>query len=128
MDSSYTLGAVIGPTFIILGISMFLQYKVWSIRLENLIKKDEQRVMFGLIEWIIGLAIIHSHNVWEISPWLIITLTGWIMMLEGAFHLFAPHKKVVQISKEFISLAFLRIFGGVIALLGVWLSSLVYLS
>ncbi len=38
----------------------------------------------------IGLLVVASHNVWEWSWRVIITLGGWLFLIRGALRLFAP--------------------------------------
>jgi len=44
----------------------------------------------ALIHLLLGLLVIFSHNVWELSWRVIITLGGWGFVLKGANRLFFP--------------------------------------
>lgn len=126
MGTSYALGAIIGPTLLVLGLSMFLQERAWMHRVNALAHEDAERVMFSLIELAAGLAIIYRHNLWELSPWLIITLLGWTMALEGLFHLLMPAPVVKKILTRWNQAPYYKVGGGVMVLLGAWVSYLVY--
>ena len=48
----------------------------------------------GVLSLIVGMLVVVSHNVWEGSWRVLITLIGWISIIKGLIRLFSPHTVV----------------------------------
>jgi len=128
MSDQIFLGAIIGPMYIIIGLSLLIQAKTWVKMAKSL---DEDRLTIYLImifNVIFGLAIITAHNLWEWTPYLIITLTGWGAFLKGAFYLISPKKVSNRLIKAAVSEKTIYLGGGLSLLMGIWLSYLIYIA
>ncbi|MDP4007925.1 MAG: DUF2065 family protein [Candidatus Peregrinibacteria bacterium] len=114
------LSSLIGPIYLVFGFSILFHHKSWM----KLIK-DFKSYHFGLftlsfVMVTFGLLLVRTYNVWEWNPFVIITLTGWGMLLKGLFFFFAPGKWIQSVLK-LAQAKYVR-FGGLIHLaLGVTL-------
>lgn len=90
MALSIFLGKIVGLYLLISTISILIQQKYYKKVFDELLKHPAFITIYAIIDLIIGLIIIISHNIW-ISNWpLIITLLGWLIFLKGIFLFLFP--------------------------------------
>ena len=127
MDNVF-LGSIIGPTMLILGLSLALYGKVW-IKIMKEIGQSHTTLFYGMaIALVVGLALIQTHNIWEWSVNVIITIIGWAAFLKGLFYFLAPGEWIKSSIKTFAKPKFILAAGLVYTGLGAWMSLLVYLA
>ncbi|MGM0438847.1 MAG: hypothetical protein ACQEP3_00205 [Patescibacteria group bacterium] len=81
------LAKIIGLSFFTISF-VFLYNKKALKALVRLFMSREFLVMTGSLFTVIGIIIISIHNVWELSWRGVVTLTGWMFLVEGLFRLF----------------------------------------
>lgn len=116
IDTSLGLAAIIGPLYMILGLSVLMYPKVWTKLMQSFEKDHLQLFTLMLITMVIGLILIRLHNIWEWSPYVLITVVGWGAFLKGAFYFLAPGswvKSVLRLS----TMQWMMVLGGIVALL-----------
>jgi len=127
MDNAMQLATIIGPVFLVIGLSILFYAEQW-LKLVKGFAKDHFMLLFGsFFSLIIGLILINMHNAWEWNWELIITLTGWGMFLKGAFYFLAPGEWTKGVLQSFSSLNVLYVDGVLATVLGAYLSYLAYL-
>jgi hypothetical protein len=84
------LGKVIGWYFFILGLWILLRQDRMKVILAELGSQGALRFFMGMVGLILGLLLVHSHNVWVLGWPLIITLVGWVVLIAGLLRLFLP--------------------------------------
>ena len=78
----------------------------------------------GIITTILGLMMVVSHNIWDNSWRVIITLIGWLVLLKGLTFLFLPKKMMLKFAKSFRwSKEWYIVVAIIMALFGVYLAS-----
>lgn len=87
MDLSGRIAAVLGPTLIAVTISEIVNLKIW----ENV--HPSVVYLNGLVLLIGGLLIVTSHNLWRFDVSLLVTVSGWLLVVAGAFRMFFPNAK-----------------------------------
>lgn len=114
METSKNIAGLIGPTLIVLSLSEFLNFHIWT--------KVEATVVYlnGLLLFVGGLALIRSHNNWTIDWTLLITLIGWLSLTLGLYRIFFPN------SKQFERKAFTYITLGILFITGFFLTVKAY--
>jgi uncharacterized protein YjeT (DUF2065 family) len=75
---------------LILGLSYLLQPGMWTRLVGDMIASPHQYAVWWLFMFLLGVAIIASHNVWVLDWPVAITLMGWIMAIKGAVYLLFP--------------------------------------
>lgn len=84
------LALVLGPFYVILGLSILLYAESWK----KIMKKWEKDhlALFPLMTMIMvfGLIMVNMFNVWTADIWLIVTLIGWIWLIKGAAYFLLP--------------------------------------
>ena len=88
MTNSKRLAGLIGPTIIAVTISETLNVHIWAGNTAAGIHLNGALLFLG------GLAVVRSHNQWNLSWPLLITLTGWFIILLGLFRMFAPEMQL----------------------------------
>lgn len=81
---------VAAPVFICLGLSQVYATGIWQSYYQTLGSLGQNGVRLnGLVSLIIGGPIVILHNVWS-GPPLLLTLFGWLLLLESAMCLVLP--------------------------------------
>jgi hypothetical protein len=90
MQNALWIASIFGPLLAIIGLWMLLYG-------ENLMKvitsvKNTPGVFYvnGIMNLIIGLAVLSQYNLWTWNPAILVTILGWVMILRGVFVLYAP--------------------------------------
>lgn len=112
----------LGPVFLTLGLPMVAA----PTRLQETTKRflaDRPLILVtGVLVLTAGLSIVNTHNVWVWDWTLIITLTGWALVLSGAARLLAPDLVDDLGGKMTDRPALTRLAGALWALLGAFLT------
>lgn len=84
METSATIASLLGPTLVVLSITEFLNFRIWA--------KIDPTVVYlnGLFLFVGGLVIVRFHHHWHLDWTLVITLTGWSILLLGLYRCFFP--------------------------------------
>ncbi|MBO9201569.1 MULTISPECIES: hypothetical protein [Niastella] len=84
MINSKHIAGLIGPAIIVITISEIRNAHIWAGNTAAGVYLN------GTLLFIAGLSIIRSHNHWMPGWPVIITLSGWFVMLLGLLRMFAP--------------------------------------
>lgn len=92
MTDSRQIAGLIGPALIAMTISEALNVHIWAANIAPVIYLNGSLLFIG------GFAIVRAHNRWSLNWSVIVTLTGWFMMLLGLLRMFFPEfqLRVVQ--------------------------------
>ena len=84
MTDSRALAGLIGPTLVALGAT-----EAWNV---DMFAGQIPPVVYlnGGILFVVGLALVRSHNRWGWSWPTIVTITGWVVLLAGLYRMIAP--------------------------------------
>ena len=85
MANSRQLGGLLGPAIGVILLSEFplIQPHLYDAQIPPVI------YLSGVIMFVAGLAVVRAHNVWEKNWTVLITLTGWFLLLLGLVRMFA---------------------------------------
>jgi hypothetical protein len=118
MDTSLFLARMIGPVLLAIGIALLInQASVRDMAAEFLASKA-LIFMSGVLSLLAGLAIVLTHNVWESSWPVVVTLLGWVLAIGGAFRIIFPDSVKSMGSGLLASPALLNVSGIAYGLLG----------
>lgn len=110
MANSKHLAGLIGPSIVAVTISETVNIHIWAGNTAAGVYLN------GAILFVAGLAIVRAHNLWVRSWPVLITLTGWLVMLLGLFRMFFPElqleaaKHTSAVSVEIMFVVVLGIF------------------
>ncbi len=80
------LAQIIGLSLFIFSFILLYDKKILAVFL-RLLKSKEFLVISGFCFSFIGIVIISIHNSWTLSWQGVLTLTGWLFLIEGLFRL-----------------------------------------
>ena len=93
------LAHIFGLTFMVLGLSMFLNKK-WTASVVEEISKSQGLIwLAGLLTVFMGAFIISFNYIWTSGLPLFVTILGWLTFIKGAVILIFPHFTISYYTK-----------------------------
>ena len=83
MDRSKFLSKVIGLYLIIVSAAILTNMQQFITQVNNLVNNAPLMFMTGFCTTIIGLLMVVSHNIWQLSWRFIITFIAWVTLIKG---------------------------------------------
>jgi hypothetical protein len=84
--TSRNIAGLIGPALVAISISEAWNAHIWATNLAAVVHFN------GAVLFVTGLAIVRAHNHWVRGWPVIVTLTGWVLLLLGLLRMFAPER------------------------------------
>lgn len=97
MELTILLSKVFGVYLIVGGLAFLIRQKYFMSVMREWVEHRMLRTIVAVAEFIAGLFLIFTHNVWTSWPEGITSAVGWILALEGAFYLLVPDRMVRSI-------------------------------
>ena len=98
---SIFLAKLLGIYMILVGLIFMLRRKAMMPAMKELIKNKSLIYIIAIRELLAGLAIILGHNIWTLGFEVIITVVGWLMLLEGIIYLILPNRLMQKLFGKF---------------------------
>jgi uncharacterized membrane protein len=89
MDLSNYLAEIWGISMVVSSLALLIKEKHLK-RLFAKIESEESLFMWGLISFVIGIAMVLVHNIWVQNWQVIVTILGWLSLIKGLSLLFLP--------------------------------------
>jgi uncharacterized membrane protein len=118
MNTSIFLARLIGPLLLAVGAGILIDQKPFRTIAGEVVRSVTLVYLFGLFDFVAGLAIVLTHNVWAANWRVLITLLGWLMLIRGAARILAPETIMGYAAKIMRNKQVIPISGVVIGLLG----------
>ena len=83
MHSSLFIAKIIGPIYIVFGVGLVLNPKIYQRVIEEFLNGYAIRYLAGFLALVFGLLIVQVHNVWEFHWAVVITIMGWMGIIKG---------------------------------------------
>ena len=90
MEKALLVASVMGPIYVLVGLSVLLYAGQWQKVIESWKKDHLQMMTLKLLMGILGLIVIQIYNVWEWNVWVLVTLTGWCMLAKSVLYFLLP--------------------------------------
>lgn len=103
MDNALMLAKVAGPLYLGFGLMMFLYMKPWQHFLGKIEEDHFRAFSLEFVFAVLGMVVVGMYNVWEWNVWLLVTLTGWWMLVESFVYFLLPgstFKQFVALKKQ----------------------------
>ena len=85
MATSRSMAGLLGPTIVAIALSELINLRImWANVTPSVIYLNGSLLFVG------GLAIVRAHNRWTAGWPVLITLTGWFVLVAGLIRMFAP--------------------------------------
>ena len=91
------IAQLIGIYSVVTALSMFLKKKMLMGVFDGLFRNRTLSYVLGVIMLILGLIMVLSYNSWDSAPEIVISLAGWLVVLEGGSYLFLSQKSFLKI-------------------------------
>jgi hypothetical protein len=101
--NSKSLARIIGPTLMLVGLTVFLNASLFPGVVEQAIHDPMIVMLPGFALFIVGIAIVQVHNHWSGGWPVLVTIVGWLGILGGMVRALFPVQlaeigvKVVQV-------------------------------
>ena len=97
------IAAVLGPTLVVVTASEAINLRIWINVHPTLVYLN------GLLLFVGGLFVVTSHNRWWPGREFLVTLSGWLLFLAGAYRMFFP--TAAQLGANPLTYAFIALLG-----------------
>lgn len=91
MTESLLLAKIIGPIMVVTAFGVFLNMKDVKKFADEFDKDPALTFMTSMFLMIFGMIMVLTHNIWEFSWVILITLIGWGTLIKGALYMLFPH-------------------------------------
>ncbi len=99
MTTSIFLAKLIGPFFLLVGLSLLVNQAQFGIIANEFLQSPALVFLTGLIILPAGLAVVLTHNVWAADWRVLITLLGWLSLISGIIRLLVP-KRALDVGRR----------------------------
>lgn len=90
MNLSKFLSKVIGIYLVIISVAMLTNMQQFSSNMNSLINEAPLMIVVGFFTLILGILMVVSHNIWQWSWKILVTIVGWLIFLKSIGILFYP--------------------------------------
>jgi uncharacterized protein YjeT (DUF2065 family) len=119
MDLSLFLAKLIGLYLMILALIWLFRREEVETSTKEIVKAPAVIAVTGVFSLLIGLAIVIDHSVWEMSWKCIITVLGWLAIVQGILRIGFPKQARVLVSAilpyRYIMIVILFLLGSYLA-------------
>ncbi|MEX0918704.1 MAG: hypothetical protein WDZ85_01935 [Candidatus Paceibacterota bacterium] len=121
MDSSIFLSQMIGIYLVLIGLVFLFKRKTLMPAMKEVIQSKSLLYIVAMLELAAGIAIVLNHNIWAWSSELLITLFGWLLIVESAAYLLLPYKRMEKLALKFNTPAWYGSCGAGAVIIGAYL-------
>ncbi len=125
MDLSIFLGQVFSTYLILMGLGFFLNKEEMLKAAREFVSANASFVFYGAIALILGLMVVFSHNIWDGTWRVIITLMGWSATIKGSMAILFP-KMLKSMTGAFLKIPMTNFVGLLVLALGAYLALQVF--
>jgi hypothetical protein len=110
------LARLLGPVLAVIGLSMLLRPTAYLGAVTEILRNPALLYFASVLGLLGGVALVLAHNLWGADWRVIITLLGWITVLDSASWMLVP-AQAEQFWSPLISSPILPLWGGALVLL-----------
>ncbi len=101
MELTLFLTQVIGIYLVLIGLICIVKRKMMMHSMGDVITNKSLLYVVAIIELIAGISLVISHNVWVWNYAVIVTIVGWLMLIESLAYLVLPYSWVKKVFRMF---------------------------
>jgi uncharacterized protein YjeT (DUF2065 family) len=117
---------ILGLFYLAMGLGMLADPRFYKEMINKMIDNEAVFFVTGLLIFIMGYFLVAYHNIW-IGGWtIIITIFGWLTLLEGLMMIVIPEKSIKLYNFIKVSKGQLSIYGVIVFVLGIIFTYLGY--
>lgn len=122
MHTTIFLAKLMGPMLIAMGVATVIHPERFWHMAQEFLESDALLFISGVITLPVGLAIVNTHNVWEMNWPVIITIFGWLMILAGIVRMVLPQALKTAGRAMIEKVTYLAVPGSVMTAFGAYLT------
>jgi hypothetical protein len=115
MPVTILLAKVIGIVLVMTGAAIVIRRNYFLPVFGAYVEQRLVRTTMSMIELLAGVFLVVGHNIWSPLPAAVITIFGWLAVLEATIYLFLPDRLVARFIGTF-NTAGCYIAGGLLAI------------
>jgi len=121
MDIPFLVEKTIGLYFFIIALSLLIRPLLWLKMIKRMIQEDSGQRTYFFFSLMVGIVVIFTHNIWDLTSAVLVTVFGWAMVVKSTIAFIYPElfNKVLPSGQNMI--IFIRFWGFVLALLCIWI-------
>ncbi|CFX11994.1 putative membrane protein [Candidatus Filomicrobium marinum] len=116
------LAKVLGIFMIIVGAAVVVRRHYFISVIDTFIEQRLTRLVLSMVELLAGLFLVVSHNDWSSPPAILITVCGWLAVIEATTYLFLPDAMFAKFLRALRNPTGYAIGGLVSVVLGLYLA------
>lgn len=101
MDLTLFLTQVVGIYLVLIGLICIVKRKMMMQAMGDVVTNKSLLYVVAILELFAGVALVVGHNIWVWGAPVIITLVGWLMLIESLFYLALPYSWIKKIFRVF---------------------------
>lgn len=90
MELSVLIARIIGIVYLSFGLGLIFSNKYYKREVINLYDNASYVLFIGILASVIGFLIISYHNIWDWNWRVLVTIYGWLALIEGILVLIFP--------------------------------------
>ena len=98
---SFDLTQLIGLYFLIVGLIVVVRRSAFMPAMKQLLANRPMLIIVGLVELLAGLAVVLSYPKVAFSTDGVLSLVGWMLVVESVLYFLLPSRDVQQFMKRF---------------------------
>jgi hypothetical protein len=118
MQTSIFLARLIGPLLVLVAIGMLIDPGGYAALVAEFLKSPGLLYLGAGLGLVAGMALVLKHNVWEADWRVIITLLGWMTLIDSTSWLLVPQRAAAVWSPIVAAGWFIPLTGILVLLLG----------
>ena len=115
MATTVYLSKVFGISLVMIGALIMLRRRYFVLVFAAFVREPLVRAITAFIELLAGTFLVVGHNVWSPLPAAIISLFGWIAVIEAIAYLVLPDDTLERVVSAF-NTATVYLLGGLLAI------------
>jgi hypothetical protein len=123
VETTVLLSRVLGVFIVIIGTAALYQRQAFAELVATFSRDRTLRTLFAAVELLAGLFLVASHRAWDTAPQIIVSLIGWMAVLESAAYLLLPDRIVQSFLAPFARPGVIAGCGAVGLVLGLYLAA-----
>ncbi len=128
LDTTFVAARIVGPVFVAGGVALIAHNQRMIGAMGDMLDTAGLMALIGFVALTAGLTLVTLHRRWDSFTAILVSLIGWLAVLEGAAALVAPGLYREALIFLITNPNLVPIAGCVIALIGVWLSYAGYIA
>ena len=99
MEPSILIARIAAVTYLTTGVALCIDTLDLKKTYEELSKSSMFTAMMGAFTLLLGMLIVSYHNIWVKDWTVLVTIIGWILLVEGVFYIVFPKQLLAFFKK-----------------------------